>query len=152
MDNIFDGFEYYGAWFKKMSITFAGVCVDVDVRINGYDEEEIPAKGKSALISFLDDIDKYLSVILEGVFEYYQNRRKELGYDIENNSEYPDFKEHDQILKTLQLIAITVPDQDDYCNRAIFLVFNCDWDKENGVGVCLVGDTIEEVGFQDIAL
>lgn len=26
-DKFFDGFEYYGAWFKKMKITFAGLCV-----------------------------------------------------------------------------------------------------------------------------
>lgn len=110
--------------------TFTEGCIDV--QINGYDEEQIPAKGKAALISFLGDIDKSLSVILEDVFEYYQNRRKELGYDIENNSEYSDFKNCDQILKTLQLIGITVPVQDDYCDRAIFLVFNCNWDKENG--------------------
>lgn len=27
MDKIFDGFEYYGAWFKKINIIFAGVGV-----------------------------------------------------------------------------------------------------------------------------
>ena len=41
MDKIFDGFEYYGAWFKKMNITFAGVCAGAEVQINGYDEEEM---------------------------------------------------------------------------------------------------------------
>lgn len=152
MDKIFDGFEYYGAWFKKMNITFAGVCVGVDVQINGYDDEEIPMNGKGALISFLDDIDKFPTIVGEGILKYYQNRREELGYDIEDNSGYPDFKDYAQILETLQLIGITVPDQVGYCERAIFLVFNCDWNKENGVGVCLIGDVVEEVGFQGIAL
>ena len=79
MDKIFEGFEYYGAWFKKMNITFAGVCVDVDVQINGYDEEEMPMNGKDALISFLGDIDKFPTVVGKGVFEYYQSRREESG-------------------------------------------------------------------------
>lgn len=152
MDNIFDGFEYYGAWFKKMSITFAGICTEVDVQINGYDEDEIPENGKAALISFWDDINNFPSVVGEGVLKYYQNRRNELGYDSEGDLDYPEFNEYGEILQTLQLIGITVPDQEDYSDRAIFLVFNCSWDKENGVGVCLLGDTIEEVGFQSIAL
>lgn len=152
MNNVFDGFEYYGAWFKKMRVTFAGAEVEVDVQINGYDEEEIPDKGKSALISFLDNMDKSISTILEGILEYYQGKREELGYTIEKNSEYPEFKNCNQILETLQLIGITVPDQDEYSERAVFLVFNCNWDQENGIGICLVGDAIEEVGIQGIAL
>ena len=151
-NNIFDGFEYYGAWFKKMSVIFSGAEVEVDIQINGYDDEEIPAEGKSALLLFLNSLDKYLPIILEGIFEYYQCKREELGYDIEKNSDYPEFNNHDQILKTIQLIGITVPDQDDYSEHAVFLVFNCNWDKENGIGMCLVGDTIEEVGNQGIAL
>lgn len=152
MIDIFDGFEYCGAWFKKMSIPFAGTCVDVDVQINGYDEAEVPTKGKAVLSSFLNDVNKLFPVIVEGVFKYYRDRREELGYDIENNSDYPDLKDPEQILDTLQLIGITVPDQDEYSEPAISLVFNCNWDKENGVGVCLVGDVIEEVGTQGIAL
>lgn len=152
MSDFFDGFEYYGAWFKKMTITFAGADVEVDIQINGYDEEEIPEKGKDALVSFLENTDKSLSIILEGILGYYQCRRTELGYDIEINSEYPDYKNCDQIIKSIQLIGITVPDQDDYPESAVFFVFTCNWDKENGVGVCMVGDTVEEVGFQGIAL
>ncbi len=152
MDSFFEGFEYYGAWYKKINITFAGVSADVDVQINGYDEEEIPEKGKSAIISFLSDMDKFLYTILEGILEYYNNKREELGYDDENDFEYPYLKHCNQILETLQLVGITVPDQDDYTERAIFLVFNCNWDKENGVGVRIIGDKIEDVGAQGIAL
>ena len=37
--NMFDGFEYCGAWYKNMPINFANKTSDVDVQIYGYDEE-----------------------------------------------------------------------------------------------------------------
>lgn len=155
MENIFDGFEYCGTWYKNMRIIYANNEVDVDVQINGYDEDEMPENGKKALLSFLDDMDNTLMAVLEGIFEYYQERREELGYDEEEDDgeeEYPNYSDCNELLDTLQLIGITVPDQDDYSERAIFLAFNCDWDEENGVGVCLIGDTVDEVGEQGIAL
>lgn len=69
MDKFFDGFEYCRAWFKKMNISFAGVSAAVDVQINGYDDEKLPVKGKTALISFLDDIDKFPTVVSESVLQ-----------------------------------------------------------------------------------
>lgn len=149
--NIFDGFEYCGAWYKNMRINYANSDVDVDIQINGYDEVEMPESGKEALISFLEDMDETLEDVLDGIFEYYREVREEFIED-DDSDEYPDYSDSREILDTLKLIGITVPDQDDYDDRAIFLVFDCDWDKENGVGVCLIGKSVEEVGDQGIAL
>ena len=91
-------------------------------------------------------------IIAEAVFKYYQERREELGYSDEMNIDYPEIREATSILDMLTLIGITIPDQDGYTEEAVSLVFNCTWDKENGVGICFVGQNIEEVGFQDIAL
>lgn len=148
--NVFDGFEYCGAWYKNMPINYANKTSDVDVQIYGYDEDEMPEEGKAAFLSFMENMDETVSVVLESILEYYCELREELGYDEDN--EYPEYKDCDEILETLQLIGITVPDQDDYDESAICLVFNCDWDEENGVGVRLVGDVVDEVGTQDIAM
>ena len=52
-----------------------------------------------------------------------------------NMKEY-NLKDPEQILDTLQLIGIIVPDREEYSEPAISLVFNCNWDKGNG---CLPG-------------
>ncbi len=152
MNNIFDGFEFDGAWFGETTVNFAGKDVDIEIEIDGYDDVKIPENSKTALLSFLEDMDNIMPAVIESIFEYYHITRKELGYDMEYNPDYSDYKSCEEILQTLQLVQITVPDQDDYSEPAISLVFECDWDEEEGVGVCLVGNKVDEVGQQGIAL
>ena len=55
MDNIFEGFEFCGAWYKNMKIDYSNKEFDVDVQINGYDEEdneEYPDYSERALFLF----------------------------------------------------------------------------------------------------
>lgn len=74
------------------------------------------------------------------------------GYTDEINVDYPVLSKPKEILKMITLIGITVPDQSEYNEAAVSLVFNCTWDKENGVGIFFIGEDIDDVGFQDIAL
>ena len=148
----FENYEYNGAWYGIEEVEFNGQSCHVDVQIDGYDESMIPESGKKVLLDFLNKFNQYTVKISEAVFEYYCVRREELGYADEVNDEYPAISSSKDILKMISLIGITIPDQDDYDGAAVSLVFNCTWDTENGVGICFIGEEIDEVGFQDIAL
>lgn len=148
----FDNYEYDGAWFGNETVTFNGQQFYVDVQIDGYDEIVIPESSKNALLNFLDKLNSYIPKIQEAVFEYYCELRDRLGYDVEVNDDYPDLSNSEEILNMITLIGITVPDQDDYDEDAISLVFDCTWEVEHGLGICFIGDDINEVGFQDVAL
>ena len=151
MEKIFDTFEFDGAWFGEMKLNFAGKDYEIEIQIDGYDEDEMPEDGKAALVSFVENMDEALPAIKDSLFEYYHERKKEYGYD-ENDEEYPDYETFEQVLETLELLQITVPDQEDYSERAIGLVFDCGWDEEEGVGICLLGNEVDEIGIQGIAL
>ena len=148
----FDNYKYNGAWYGKEEVEFNGQQAVIDIQIDGYDDVVIPRKSQNALLNFLDTLNDKTYIIAEAVFKYYQERREELGYSDEMNIDYPEIREATSILDMLTLIGITIPDQDGYTEEAVSLVFNCTWDKENGVGICFVGQNIVEVGFQDIAL
>ena len=148
----FEDYKYNGAWFGQETVTFNGQCFDVDVQIDGYDETIIPESGKNALLDFLNRFGQYTEKIAEVVFRYYCDRREGLGYADEVNADYPALNRPREILKMITLIGITVPDQDDYDEAVVSLVFDCTWDQENGVGICFTGEDIDDVGFQDIAL
>lgn len=148
----FENYEYNGAWYGREKLEFNGQSFDVDVQIDGYDENIIPESGKIVLMDFLNKLNGYTEKIAEAVFQYYCVRREELGYSNEFNADYPALSKSEEILKMITLIGITVPDQDDYDEAAVSLVFNCTWDKENGVGLCFIGEDIDDVGFQDIAV
>lgn len=148
----FENYIYNGAWYGTEKVEFNGQSFDVDVQIDGYDESIIPESGKSVFLNFLHKLNGYTAKIAEAVFQYYCVRREELGYLDEFNADYPAISKSEEILKMITLIGITVPDQDDYDEAAISLVFNCTWDKENGVGICFIGEDIDDIGFQDIAM
>lgn len=148
----FENYEYNGAWYGMEKVDFNGQRFDVDVQIDGYDESIIPESGKNALLDFLNNLNNYTAKIAEAVFKYYCARRDELGYSDEVNADYPALSKPKEILKRITLIGITVPDQEDYDEAAVSLVFNCTWDQENGVGICFIGEDIDDIGFQDIAL
>lgn len=147
----YDKFTYNGAWYAEENIEFDGRDCDVDIQIYGYDEEIIPESSKKALDYFCDNMNSYFEKIAEKVYEYYSERLLELGVLMGTEGDHV-FSTKEEILKSLKLVGVTVPDQDDYDEMAISLVFNCTWDEENGVGVCFVGQEIDEVGTQDIAL
>ena len=112
----------------------------------------IPENAKEVLTDHLNNMENYSSKVAESILDYYNDRRDELGYSDEENPDYPEVNTAEEILDMVSLIGITVPDQDDYDDTAFSLVFDCTWDKENGVGVCLEGGEVEDVGFQGIAL
>ena len=148
----FDNYEYDGAWFGNEKVVFNGQPFDVEIQIDGYDDIVIPESSKIALSDFLDKLNDYTAKIEKAVFEYYCTLRIELGYDREFNDDFPALSQSEEVLEMITLIGITVPDQDDYDEAAVSLVFDCTWEEEHGLGICFIGEEIDEVGFQDIAL
>lgn len=122
------------------------------MQIDSDDEGMIPDNAKEVLTDLLNNMENYTSKVADSILDYYNDRRDELGYSDEENPDYPEIDTAEEILDMVSLIGITVPDQDDYDDTAFSLVFDCIWDKENGVGLCLEGGEVEDVGFQDIAL
>ncbi|WP_418057091.1 DUF6985 domain-containing protein [Priestia megaterium] len=51
-----------------------------------------------------------------------------------------------QILEKITLAGIFVPDYD------LNDLFDCTWDVENGLGLCLVKGQVTEIGYQDVVL
>ena len=148
----FENYEYDGAWYGNETINFNGKEFNVNIQIDDYDGIMVPESSQKALLSFLGNSNDYLSKIKETVFEYYCELRADLGYDTEENVDYPEVSSSEEILNMITLIGITIPDQDDYDEDAVSLIFDCTWEEEHGLGIRFIGEDIVEVGFQDIAL
>ena len=133
---------------QKTNAQTAMMAETIDIRMPSAHE----ALQSAFLTQLTDKLDGLTEKIAESILGYYNSRREELGYSNTDSKEYPEVDHAREILKTVTLIGITIPDQDDYDDTAVSFVFDCTWDKENGVGVCLIGDEIDEVGPQDIAL
>lgn len=151
-DSIFGKIEYDYIWFRRSKIKFFNNEVDIMLMIAGDDDgqfEDGQYESYQALINKWNEIQE---TFLEPILEYYKQKRKELGYDIQLNKNYPEIKSTKELLNYITLVGIKVPYADIYGGRSIGISFDCSWDEENGLGLRLNNEEVIDVGYQDIAI
>ena len=151
-DSIFGQIEYEYIWSRNSRINFLNKEVDIMLIIAGDDDgkfEDGQYEAYQMLINSWNEIQKTISKF---ILDYYNEKRKELGYDIELNEHYPEIKSTKELLNYITLVGIKVPYANIYGGRSIGISFDCTWDEENGIGLRLNDEQVIEVGYQDIAI
>lgn len=151
-DSIFGEIEYEYIWSRNSRINFLNKEVDIMLIIAGDEDgkfEDGQYEAYQMLINYWNGIQK---ILLKFILDYYNEKRKELGYDIEFNEYYPEINSTKELLNYITLVGIKVPYANIYGGRSIGMSFDCTWDEENGVGVRLNNEQIIEVGYQDVAI
>lgn len=151
-DSVFGELEFNFAWTGECKIDFCGQDYDVAIVVSGDEAEEFEAGQYDAYRAFLDKWQILQPEILDTILQYYANKRNELGYNIEQNENYPEINDTDDLLNHIKIAGIIVPYADMFDGRSMGITFDCTWDEENGVGVCLRNEKIVEVGYQDVVM
>ncbi len=137
-------------WTKQIEMEFDKKKYDVQVLVCADENETVADIQKESYEVFMEKYEELQPQIIEQVFEYYVDIRHELGYDKEENVNYPEV-EALEITKMLELTDLFVerPDtvEEVYGGaRTITLRFACTWDEENGLGVLFLNEKIEDIG------
>ena len=152
-DAVFGELEFNNYdWIGYKNIEFFGNEVKVALIVRGEDDGHFEKEQYTAY-NFL--IERWLQLqqsILESILDYYKQKRDELGYDVEPNESYPLIETATQVLEKITLVGIFIPDNDLIDFLDIGLTFDCTWDMENGLGLCLMKGEVTEVGYQDVVL
>ena len=151
-DSIFGKIEYDYIWFRRSKIKFFNNEVDIMLMIAGDDEGQFEDGQYEAYQALINKWNEIQETFLEPILENYKQKRKELGYDIELNKNYPEIKSTKELLNYITLVGIKVPYADIYGGRSIGISFDCSWDEENGLGLRLNNEEVIDVGYQDIAI
>ena len=151
-DSIFGKIEYDYIWFRRSKIKFFNNEVDIMLMIAGDDEGQFEDGQYEAYQALINKWNEIQETFLEPILEYYKQKRKELGYDIQLNKNYPEIKSTKELLNYITLVGIKVPYADIYGGRSIGISFDCSWDEENGLGLRLNNEEVIDVGYQDIAI
>ena len=151
-DSIFGKIEHDYIWFRRSKIKFFNNEVDIMLMIAGDDEGQFEDGQYEAYQALINKWNEIQETFLEPILEYYKQKRKELGYDIELNKNYPEIKSTKELLNYITLVGIKVPYADIYGGRSIGISFDCSWDEENGLGLRLNNEEVIDVGYQDIAI
>ncbi len=150
-DKVFGELMYEYGWIGETTINWYGEEVTVNTIISGEEDEEIDALQYDSYVKFMDAWSTIERNLLERILQYYNNLRRELGYDNNSNENYPFISSIEEIKEKIGLDLISVPSSGIYPGRSIALGFHCDWDVENGLGILFLDEEISEIGFQDIA-
>ncbi|PEI72633.1 DUF6985 domain-containing protein [Bacillus wiedmannii] len=152
-DAIFGELEFNNYdWIGYKNIEFFGNEVKVALIVRGEDDGQFEEEQYMAYNFLIERWQQLQQSILEPILDYYKQKRYELGYDVESNENYPLIETVTQILEKITLSGIFVPDNDLIDFLDIGLTFDCTWDMENGLGLCLVKGEVTEVGYQDVVL
>jgi len=159
-DAVFGEIEYDYIWYRKGKISFMNNETDIMLMISGDENEDFEDGQYEAYQALLESWSETQTKLLDPILEYYQERRTELGYDIEDEDgiegeeedNYPQIDTVEQLLEHIQLVGIKVPYAGMYGDggRSMGISFGCSWDSENGVGVRLYNEQVIEVGAQGI--
>ncbi len=91
---------------------------------------------------------------------YYYNEEERFSYGPEDEEEaeewWPEIETKDALLEAVTLESMVVAE--DYMmdeGRRIYLLFSRAWGGEdledNGIGVCFINETIDEISYKEIA-
>ncbi|MCD7835591.1 MAG: DUF2004 domain-containing protein [Lachnospiraceae bacterium] len=142
-------FEY--GWNGTTSLDWFGRNIDVDLVVDGEEDESIDSLQCESYKAFKESWNTVKEQILDAVLSYYNDLRDELGYSDGSNDDYPEITTRTEIKEMIGLDSVIVPISGIYDGRSISLAFHCEWDKENGLGIILIDESISEIGYQDIA-
>lgn len=151
-DAVFGELEFNYIWSRDTTIDFYGKETNITLMVKGDEDGEFEAEQYEAYNSLMQNWDQLQQNFLQPILDYYKQRRHRLGYDIEPNEKYPLIETKDQLLERINLEGIVVSYAGSFEGRDIGILFNCTWDKENGLGLRLVNEKIIEVGYQDVAI
>ena len=138
-------------WFGKIKLDDPDIKKELKVEISSADDNSLPDSAKESLAFFLDNYEKYKQILLESIFEYYQDRRDEYGIDDPNDPDMPEVNDAQEISKMIRLTGMKVRYAKRFGKNAFGFFFDCTWDPEEGIGIRVKDFNVEEIGIEGIA-
>lgn len=151
-DSVFGELDYQDQWVGYRTVKFLEKETDIVLLVAGEEDGEFDEGQYEAYHSLKEKWEQVQYYILQPILDYYKQKRHELGYDVSMNEAYPFIETIHQLIEQLTLVGITIPYDFLREGRDLGLSFDCTWDEENGLGVRLINEKVEEVGYQDVAM
>lgn len=151
-DKIFGELDYQYKWVGYRTMKFLGKDTEIALLVGGTEDGDFDEGQCVSYNSLMDNWEQIQHSILQPILDYYKQKRQELGYDASINEDYPLIETVDQLIEHITLVGISVPYDFLRDGRDIGISFDCLWDEENGLGVRLINEKVDEVGYQDVAI
>ncbi len=150
LDKVFGELEYEYGWNGKVKLEVFGKEQIVDLIISGENDDTFVTWQYDSFNYFIRKWSLIQEDMKNKIYKYYCQLRTELGY-YDDSVGYPLLNNVNDIIEHIEIDAIVIPVIGVYKERCINIVLSCTWDDENGIGVRVLNEAVDEVGYQDIA-
>lgn len=162
INNHFENLNYnetYG-FEGEISIDFFEKSINVDLIVNT-EEEEIADIQFETYERFKEKWPELQKAVIEKILKYY-NEEEKGSYGPDNKEEFnkwwPEINTTEELLEQIEFDGIIIPEafvmEDAIGGRCLYLLFNKKWGndiEDNGIGVQILNEEINQIGYKDIA-
>ena len=139
---IFGKINYNYGWTQDITVTIFGKNSVIEMNIDADADGEFEVNQERAYIYFKEHLDEII------------NETNAAGYTNISAKQYflDKIGDEEQIYSLLKPKQIMFPLTFDEHVEEFGFICDCDWDKENGVGIKFTNGILSEIGSQDILL
>ncbi|WP_121640587.1 hypothetical protein [Virgibacillus sp. Bac330] len=156
-DKLFGELEYKNNfWRGEMTIKMFNVERKILLSVDAHEDADFSNIQRDAFRNFIQDMNDIMSEAEKEVFEYYSENVDEYREMLEDESQANKVAPKidyltglTELVKPTELIVRRVRKNG---KRRLGLLCDVSWDIEDGLGIKIEDEVVEEVGYQDIVL
>ena len=152
----FGKLKYNYGWTKDISLDIFNKRHVLEINIDADEDAEFEINQEKAYIFFENYLDEIAKEVDVAIVSYYNREISDIVSSYTNHKEKQYFLDiigdKDKIYSLLQPKKILFPLTFDENVEEFGFLCECDWDKENGIGIKFVNGVLSEIGYQDILL
>ena len=153
---IFGKIEFNYGWTQDITVTIFGKQYVLEINIDGDEDAEFEINQERAYIFFKEHLGEIVKEANCAIVSYYNREISNIvsGYTNTDEKQYflDKIGDEEQIYSLLTPKQIMFPLTFDEHVEEFGFICDCDWDKENGVGIKFTNGILSEIGSQDILL
>ena len=152
----FGKLKYNYGWTKDISLDIFNKRHVLEINIDADEDAEFEINQEKAYIFFENYLDEIAKEVDVAIVSYYNREISDIVSSYTNHKEKQYFLDiigdKDKIYSLLQPKKILFPLTFDENVEEFGFLCECDWDKENGIGIKFVNGVLSEIGYQDTLL
>lgn len=153
---IFGNIDFNNGWTRPFSITIFGKEHILEINIDAEEDAEFEINQEKSYTFFQEHLDEIVTEANAAILSYYNREISNIVSSFTNLAEKQSFLnkigDEQQIYSLLQPKQIMFPLTFDESVEEFGFLCDCDWDKENGIGIKFTNGLLSEIGYQDILL
>lgn len=156
-DELFGELEYKNNfWRGEMTIKMFNLENKILLSVDAHEDADFSTTQREAFRNFIQDMNHIMSEAEKEVYEYYSENVEEYREMLEDESQankiapkIDSLSGLAELVKPTELIVRRVRKNG---KRRLGLLCDVSWDIEDGLGIKIEDEVVEEVGYQDIVL